>query len=51
MKLQTRVAAFANAVGDGRTIQLTMVTSRGLVPNAYSRNVQSQVVLDDLFAS
>lgn len=51
MKLQTRAEAFANAVGDGRTIHLTMVTSRGLVPNAYSRNVQSQVVLDDLFAS
>ena len=51
MKLQTRVEAFANAVGDGRTIHLTMVTSRGLVPNAYSRNIQSQVVLDDLFAS
>ena len=49
MKLQTRVEAFANAVGDGRTVHLTMVTSRGLVPNAYSRNIQSQIVLDDLF--
>ncbi len=51
LKLQTRMEAFANAVGDGKTIHLTMVTSRGLLPNAYSRNVQSEVVLGDLFDS
>ena len=51
LKLQMRVEAFANAVSEGKTIHLTMVTSRGLVPNAYSRNVQSEVVLGDLFDS
>ena len=51
LKLQTRVEAFANAVGGDKTIHLTMVTSRGLLPNAYSRNVQSEVVLGDLFDS
>ena len=51
LKLQTRMEAFANAVGNGKTIHLTMVTSRGLLPNAYSRNVQSEVVLGDLFDS
>lgn len=51
MKLQTRVEAFANTAGEGRTIHLTMVTSRGLVPNAYSRNVQSEIMLSDLFNS
>lgn len=51
LKLQTRMEAFANAVGKDKTIHLTMVTSRGLLPNAYSRNVQSEVVLGDLFDS
>lgn len=51
MKLQTRMEAFANAVGEDKTIHLTMITSRGLLPNAYSRNVQSEIVLGDLFVS
>ena len=51
LKLQTRVEAFSNAVGEDKTIHLTMITSRGLLPNAYSRNVQSEIVLGDLFDS
>ena len=51
LKLQTRMEAFANAVGEDKTIHLTMITSRGLLPNAYSRNVQSEIVLGDLFDS
>ena len=51
LKLLTHVEAFANAVGGDKTIHLTMVTARGLLPNAYSRNVQSEVVLGDLFDS
>ena len=51
LKLLTRVEAFANAAGEDKTIHLTMVTSRGLLQNAYSRNVQSEVVLGDLFDS
>jgi len=51
LKLQTRVEAFANAVGEDKTIHLTMVTARGLSSNAYSRNVQSEIVLGDLFDS
>ena len=34
-----------------KTIHLTMITSRGLLPNAYSRSVQSEIVLGDLFDS
>ena len=40
LKLQTRMEAFANAVGNGKTIHLTMVTSRGLqthIPGMSSR--------------
>ena len=51
MKLQTRMEAFANAVGADKTVHLTMVTARGMLQNAYSRNVQSEVVLGDLFDS
>ena len=33
-----------------KAVHLTMVTSFGVKPNAYSHNVQSFVTLDDLFS-
>ena len=50
LRLSTRLETFANVAGGNRSVHLTMVTSRGLVENSYSRNVQSQITLNDLFS-
>ncbi len=48
-RLQNRVAAFGRIAGRGKSVHLTMVTTCGLVHNKYWNDVQSEVVLDDLF--
>ena len=48
-KLQNRIAAFERIAGKNKSIHLTMVTTCGLAHNAYWNDVQSEVVLDDLF--
>ena len=50
-KIERRIEAFREVIGAERTIQLTLVTVRGLKPNVYRNDVQAEIVLDDLFAS
>ena len=48
-KIANRVAAFSKALGENKTIHVTMITAHGLAHNTYWNNVQSEVTLDDLF--
>ena len=48
-RLQNRVASFGRIAGRGKSVHLTMVTTCGLAHNKYWNDVQSEVVLDDLF--
>jgi len=48
-RLQNRIAVFSRMAGRGKSIHLTMVTTCGLAHNMYWNDVQSEVVLDDLF--
>ena len=48
-ELERKMAVFKGVTGTAKGIHLTMVTSSGLIHNAYSRRVQSEIVLDDLF--
>ena len=48
-KLQNRIAAFERIAGKNKSVHLTMVTTCGLAHNTYWNDVQSEVVLDDLF--
>lgn len=50
-KIERRIEAFREVIGAERTIQLTLVTVKGLKPNVYRNDVQAEIVLDDLFAS
>ena len=49
LKLQTRREAFYNAVGGDYSVIVTMITSRRISENVYSRNIPSRVDLADLF--
>ncbi len=48
-RLVNRMDAFARNAGKGKSVHLTMVTTLGLAHNAYRNDVQSEVVLDDLY--
>ena len=48
-KIANRVAAFSKALGENKTIHVTMITAHGLAHNTYWNNVQSEVTRDDLF--
>ena len=48
-RIQNRIAAFTRMAGHGKSIHLTMVTTCGLSHNMYWNDVQSEIVLDDLF--
>ena len=48
-KLLNRVESFGRRVGRGKSVHLTMITTRGLAHNTYWNDVQSEVTLDDLF--
>lgn len=47
--LRRKVSVFKQATKARKSVHLTMVTTYGLSRNAYFGNVQSEVVLDDLF--
>lgn len=48
--LMNKRAEFKEATKTRKAVHLTMVTSFGVKPNAYSGRVQSFATLDDLFA-
>lgn len=48
--LRNKLAAFLAETKTRKSIQLTFVTTYGVKPNAYSSRVQSEVLLEDLFA-
>ena len=48
-RIQNRIAVFSRIAGRGKSIHLTMVTICGLSHNMYWNDVQSEIVLDDLF--
>lgn len=50
-RIQSRMKAYREVVGVKKSLHLTMVTSFGMVHNAYWNHVQSEVTLDDLFAA
>ena len=50
-ELMNKRAVFQSVTETKKAVHLTMVTSSGLVRNAYSNNIQSEVTLDDLFES
>lgn len=51
-ELENKIDAFLNSKQHTRThsIQLVMVTTNGITPNEHTKDVNQQVVLDDLFA-
>ena len=49
-KLRNKVFAFGNEADSAATTHLTFITTYGVKRNAYSSMVQSEVLLDDLFA-
>lgn len=48
-RLRDRTQIFRSATQTRKAIHQTFVTTYGLKKNIYSGNVQSEVVLDDLF--
>ncbi len=46
--LQRKLAVFAGVTRTRKAVHLTMVTTFGLLRNAHSGRVQSEVTLDDL---
>lgn len=50
-ELMNKRAVFQSVTETKKAVHLTMVTSSGVVRNAYWNNVQSEVTLDDLFES
>lgn len=48
--LRNKVAQFRRVTKTKKGVAITMITSYGLTPNAYSMNVNSQITSDDLFA-
>ena len=49
-RLRERVEIFRSATKTRKAIHQTFVTTYGLKKNMYSGTIQSEVVLDDLFA-
>ena len=49
MSLRQKLEAFRIGTNCRKAIHLTMVTTYGLVENAYAETVQNSVVMDDLF--
>jgi hypothetical protein len=48
-KLQNKIEAFRSETNPQQAIHLTFISSNGLKPNAYSQQVQNEVILSDLF--
>ena len=51
IKIRNRVEAFRKVIGEKRTIHVTIITANGLKHNCYWNDIQSEVTLDDLFAT
>jgi undecaprenyl pyrophosphate synthase len=49
-KLQNKIGTFAEETNTKKSVHLTMITTYGVKHNEYWNNVQSEVILDDLFA-
>ena len=49
LKLRWKRGRFARTTKTKSGLQLTMITTMGLVPNGYANEIQSQVTADDLF--
>ena len=47
--LDRKKTVFLRETGVKKSVHLTMITSGGLVRNAYRNDIQSEIVLDDLF--
>ena len=50
-QMQERRELFRAATKTRKALHLTMVTTYGLKPNAWSGMIQNEIVLDDLFAA
>jgi AAA+ ATPase superfamily predicted ATPase len=48
-KLQNKIWTFAEETNTKKSLHITMITTYGLKHNEYWNNIQSEVVLDDLF--
>ena len=49
LKLRNKIEVFRQSTGCKKTIQLSMITTFGLVPNKYSNIISNEVLLEDLF--
>lgn len=49
LKLRNKLATFKSAVNTRKALVPTMITTFGVKHNAYSGNIQQEVILDDLF--
>jgi hypothetical protein len=47
--LERKKAVFLQETGTKKAIHITIITANGLVQNAYRNEIQSEIVLDDLF--
>lgn len=50
LNIRNKIGAFMDITKTKKTIQTTMITTYGVKPNQYSSLINTQVVLDDLFA-
>jgi AAA+ ATPase superfamily predicted ATPase len=48
-KLQNKIGTFAEETNTKKSVHLTMITTYGVKHNEYWNNIQSEVILDDLF--
>ena len=48
--LQRKISTFVSKTGTSKAVWPVMITTSGLKPNAYAKNIHAQVVMDDLFA-
>jgi hypothetical protein len=49
-KLQNKIGTFVEETNTKKSVHLTMITTYGVKHNEYWNNIQSEVILDDLFA-
>ena len=49
MDFERKKDIFLNETGTRKSIHMTMITSNGIVQNAYRNEIQSEITLDDLF--
>lgn len=47
--LRNKIGTFKYATNTRKTVRLVMITSYGLVENAYTYNISNKLTMDDLF--